>query len=205
MILPFLITIFLGLQLLDFPNHFLPTFLNLFKEYPILYAENAENVKNKFKELSQEPDSCIAVAHTHEQNMAGFIYGVPLKIALRMHPAHEKLFKENNIDPSSCYHIKDLIIAPEYRKQAVGTQLFKKLEKLIKKLGYSKMSLCIIEHKQEDHPLKPVDHYNPELFWQKQGFYPTSIEVKKSWLTLIDDNGTSEMQEHNLRFWIKEL
>lgn len=198
---PILITLFLGAQLLNFPDHFLPPWIALFKEYPILNHGTEEGVKNKFKEFSQEPHCAVIVAHENNQIITGLIAGIPLKA----YPNETELFQKNNLEPSHFYHINDLIIAPEYRKRGIATKLYKKLEKRVQQWGYKKMCLCIIEHK-EDHPLKPLSYYDETHFWRHQGFVPTSIKIKESWPTLVDNEGTvDEMYEHTLVFFTKEL
>jgi len=196
----FLITLFLGIQLLEIPENIMPAWLTLFKEYPILNHGTSESVRSNLQYFSKEPHCAVLIAETDDHIMAGLATGIPLVA----YPYETELFQKSNLDPSDFYHINDLIVSPRYRKQGIASKLYKKLEKQVTSWGYTKICLCTIEH-EDNHPLKPINFYDSTIFWQHQEFSKTSLKIKESWPTIIDEQGMVEMYEHTLVFWIKEL
>jgi GNAT superfamily N-acetyltransferase len=200
MITQFMITLFLGTQLLNFPDHYFPGWLALFKEYPILNQGTVEGVKDQFEKFSQESHFAVLISETDERILTGLLTGIPL--AAYYEP---ELFQKNNLDPAELFLINDLIVLPGYRKQGIASKLYNKLEKKASKLwGYKKICVCTIDHK-DDHPLKPSNYHDSASFWKQQGFSMTSIKIEESWPTIIDDQGNVEMCEHTLTFWYKDL
>lgn len=198
-----LFTLFLGLQLLEIPENIIPAWLTIFKEYPILNNGTPEGVKRSLKKFSSEPHCAIVIAETLDHNVSGIATGIPLVSYYNEREINE-LFKKARLDPFEFYHINDLVVLPEYRQQGIASKLCKELENQAQTWGYTKICLCTIEH-NKNHPLKPSNYYDPALFWRYQGFSQTSMKIKESWPTIMDECGNTEMHEHSLIFWVKDL
>jgi len=194
-----IITAYLGLQIINIPEEALPGWLNIFKEYPILNQGTVEGVKDSFKKISEEPHSVFLIAKEDDHPVIGIATGIPLAYLSEV-----ELFEKNDLKLSDYFHINDVIVLPQYRKKGIGLKLYKKLEKNAGSWGYKALSLCTIEH-EENHPLKPLDYKNPDLFWQRLGFVKTSLKTKESWPTIMDKQGKIGQYEHTLIWWIKEL
>ncbi len=195
-----IITMYIGLQILNIPESILPGWLNIFKEYPILNQGTFEGVKDNFKKFSQEPHCTFLIAQTNDHTVIAIATGIPLLA----YSYEAELFEKNNLDPSDFFHINDVIVLSQYQNKGIGSKLYKKLEKKARFWGYKKICLCTVERK-EDHPLKPTNFKDPAIFWQRLGFSKTSLTIKESWPTIMDEQGTVEMHENTLTFWTKEL
>jgi hypothetical protein len=202
MITQFAITLFLGTQLLTISDHYLPEWVTLFKQYPILNQGTIEGVKYQFEKYSKEPHCAVLICETADHILTGLITGIPLSA---YYFDQVEFFKKNNINPNQYYLINDLAVSLQNQNQGIGSKLYKRLiKKVVKPLGYKKICVCTIDH-EEQHPLKPSHYTDSSLFWKCKGFAMTSIKIKESWPTLINNQGDSEMREHTLTLYIKNL
>ena len=144
------------------------------------------------------------ITATVGQEFAGFLLGCPLLVRKNQFADALEFFKAAHIDPSHCYYYSDVIVVPAFQRQGVAKKLFTTLEQQVRKWGYQAVCLVSVE-RNKDHPLRPSNYDDTDTVWRHLGFIKSTIYTKDSWPTFIDLDGTVEMREHLLVFWIKEL
>ncbi len=175
--------------------------LTAFREYPYLYLGSQEEAYIYFDWFSRLPNSAIAVAYV-DQAPVGFLAGTDFSDFDDHFEGSIDLFESAGLDASLYYYFSESIIAPEHRKSRVFTQLAHALEHHAAMLGYQKV--CFVHEEHETHALKPDDYKDLSPLFLHFGCQPTSLMIKFSWKT-IQPNGNVEEQEHEMRYWVKNL
>lgn len=200
MLLKTLFTLLVGAQCSSMLEDVGKIRIETFKDYPFLYEGNQELEQAYLKVYTNE-ESAIVKA-TVDGQLAGFITGVPLAIEANVSEKAAADFKQQNYNHEEFYYIGEVIVLPEYRKQKIGTALFEKIEQQAAQFGYENFCLVGIEH-AENHPLKPDNYEDPEIFCQKMGYKKTEIKMPAKYPTICADGSVKEV-ENTFVFWVKE-
>jgi ribosomal protein S18 acetylase RimI-like enzyme len=146
------------------------------------------------------PNSAVSVAY-HNDKPVGFVSGTSFVDNGDHFTQSIELFEKNGLDPKKFYYI-EAIVMPEHRKKSLAHQLHDLIIEHAQSLGYE--SSCFVEESHENHPLKPADYQSRDDSYTKAGYTKTSMIMKFPWRTIQPD-GSLKDQEHELRYWIKNL
>jgi hypothetical protein len=199
------ITILLSLQLYNFIDVVPEIMLKTFKEFPYLYSPTLQEDKEYFSWYAKHEKGMLVTAQ-HENDLAGFITGIPMNYLATMDffhgPEISAQFKKNNIDIDNYYYCGEIIVLPDFRENHICSKMFAEFESQVKAWGYE--GICLITSDREnDHPLKPVNYLDSRLIWAHYGFTQSSIIIKNVQPTVIDTYGTVQELENGFIFWIK--
>jgi GNAT superfamily N-acetyltransferase len=175
--------------------------VTMFAEYPYLYQAAVEDDMPYTTWFSQLPKSAAVVAY-YEDKPIGFIAGTSFKDFGEHFQGSVALFEDAQLNPESYFYISEVIIIPEHRGEGLSTQLFEVIENYAKQAGYTKA--CFVTESHKKHPLKPANYRDLGVLWTKLGYSLMNLFLQFSWPTLQTD-GSSEMQEHTLEYWQKDL
>ncbi len=158
----------------------------VYEEPPTLYQSNPEKDKKHFEKIAARIESVVFVA-MYEGKIRGVITGYPLD---QEDARHKVAFGDTY--PPKTYHIKDLLVAEDSRRQKVATQLFMIFEAHIKKT--EKFDQITVAETLRDEPSSST------AMWKKFGFEKGGLS-KSKWIK----PGETEPSEHQKQFWIKKI
>lgn len=200
---PIIISVALGMQILQFMSTVPEIILKTFKEYPYLHCPTLEEKKEYISWFAHHQEGILVVAH-EQDIILGFITGIPMKPVIAYLPEMHDLLKMHKQDLTEYYYCGDVIVLPEYQKKGICSKMFSSFEQKVKTLGYK--GICLITSiREENHPLRPKEYQDPEKIWHHYGFEETSIILKNFQPTVIDHLGTVENRENAFVFWVKNF
>lgn len=176
--------------------------LDLFKEYPYLYAGDLAGERKYLSLYTLDPHSILAIAKVNEQ-FAGISIGTPLLGKANLFPDAKQLFESIQLKAAECYYYGDVLILKPYRGLSIVTKFFHKQDVLIKSWGY-KYACSMTVIREEDHPLKPKNYQSDDAIGKHFGYTKTAIKIKVNWPTMQPDYSVKNM-DNELVFWVKKL
>ena len=198
-----IITIVLGLSIMQYVPPVADIILNTFKEYPYLHAPTLEEKKEYVAWFAHDSEGMIVLAQ-EDQQLCGLITGIPMKAVKKYMPTIDTLFQGININSDDFYYCGDVIVVPTYRAQKLCSTMFSTFEDRVKAWGFKGLML-ITSVREENHPLKPKEYRDASLIWQHYGFEKTSVIIHNVQPTVIDAQGTIQDEENSFVFWIKKF
>jgi GNAT superfamily N-acetyltransferase len=176
--------------------------INIFKEYPYLYDGDFKEEMDDLEHCAQLPNNALAIAY-YKDIPVGFLYGIPLiEFASHFENPVIDLFKNKNLDPTTCYYFGDIIILPEHRGNHLSKELFDTLEAYAQKQGYNSASFITESH--DIHPLKPTNYKSLDPLWTSLKYKKIGLTSYSSWKTHQPD-GNIARQRHFADIWFKNF
>lgn len=170
--------------------------LEIFREYPYLYAGSREEELAYLKRYAETPNVCVALAEQGGE-VIGAGTGIPLSVEeARMQAG----FATAGPDTSDIYYIGEILLYPGYRNSRFGSRLFGLLEDHARSLGPYRRLGCATVERPDDHPLRPSDYLPIERFLARHRFSP--LAGTPSSLAWRETDGV--VREHPMRCWIRE-
>ncbi len=198
-----IISIVLGLSIMQYVPPVAEIILDTFKEYPYLHAPTLNEKKEYVAWFAHNNEGMIVLAQEDEQ-LCGFITGIPMSAVRDYVPTIDALFQEYGLTLNDYYYCGDVIVLPSHRKQKLCRAMFTMLEDRVKEWGFKGLAL-ITAVRDENHPLKPKDYYDAGLIWEHYGFEKTTIVIDNVQPTVIDERGTVEDRGNSFVFWVKKF
>jgi len=189
-----------------------------YSEYPYLFVcENAP--EDEYFQVYLESSQTLMVGAFDEQELVGFIIGMPLK-DYNVLPCGARegelilardTFKDIPVSFDDCYYMSEMCVVRDgYDRDAIANELFKRFEKAVQThtTGYGYLCMMILELLQ-NHPMRPID---PVQRWVERegvhlannGYTHTDYTIVYEWPTLQQD-GTVKMQKNPMNFWYKTI
>ncbi len=191
-----------GQGLLPHVNTLAEMRINLFKNFPYLYAGSLnEREIGYVKRFAQNEHALLGIAQI-ENTVAGMLTGIPLVCDLEIVAHADSIFAAAGLNAHEYYYFGDALVLQQFRNLGIARALFAVLEAKVKSLGYKK-ACFLVEDGDEHHPMRP-ENFKQGLLWSKLGYKKTSILATMSWPT-IQVNGAVQECNHTLTFWIKDL
>lgn len=178
---------------------------SLYEVYPTFYRSSGNNA-NHFVKIQQLNDHVVIIAKDPGSGkIIGFIPANPLNEG---YPRYRVAFPNEKF-PDRTYHIRDLIVHPDYRNRQVGSTLYKALEKHAKASGnYGQISVAITLRdddffKEHPHLQKPANAPYEHAVWEKLGFkkYEEGNLYHTDWTLVGEDTPSANAKQ----FWMKSI
>jgi GNAT superfamily N-acetyltransferase len=169
--------------------------LEIFREFPYLYAGDSEDERAYLKRYAEAPDACVAMAE-----QGGEIIGAGTGIPLCAEDSRMRAgFAGGGPDIADIFYIGELLLYPGYRNSRFGSRLFGLLEGHARSLGPYRRLGCATVVRPDDHPLRPSDYLPIERFLERHRFSP--VPGHPSSLAWRETDGV--VREHPMRCWIR--
>jgi GNAT superfamily N-acetyltransferase len=174
--------------------------LSTFREYPYLDESDASYEAAYEKVYGQGPHvSAVLAFDSQTQEMIGMATGNFLRDD--MAEVQFPFLKSGwNINP--LYYFGEIILAPQWRGQGIGSLFLKELERIAASHpSISAVTLCSVK-RPPHHPARPEGYKSPHTLWRRCGFSPIPhFPAHMVWR----DVGDSIPTEKPMTFWIKTL
>ena len=171
--------------------------MQVFAEWPYLYAGSLDYEKDYLEQYLACPDSLIGLARDGDK-------AVGPTTAIPMEAAEEEMqapWRQRGERLEDWLYFGESVVLPEYRGFGLGRRFFEIREAHARVLGRSRCCFCSVQ-RPADHPMKPEGHVPNDAFWQRLGYERLDDMVCYFPWT---DIGASQESEKPLVFWRKTL
>ena len=171
--------------------------IEVFREYPYLYAGSVEYEKKYLQGYARSPGSVVVLARDGER-VVGASTGLPLRDhAEELAPA----LRAAGYDPERIYYFGESVLKRSYRGRRIGHAFFDRREAAAREQGFSLVTFCAVQ-RPDDHPRKPEGYFPHDAFWRKRGYTPRpEVTATMRWQDLDEPYETPK----RMLFWVKEL
>lgn len=182
--------------------------VEIFRDYPYLYAGNIECEADYTQMYRDSPNTFFTVLTDGDQ-VVGISIAIPLVETSEM---MRNPFLKMKMEPQNFFYFGESVLKPDYRGQRLYKSFFDLREEEALRQGY-KFATFISVMRDVDDPAKPENYVPLNETWTRYGYrqlniylnipYPT-VE-RRSPLTKMALNEEGDIVPHKLEFWFKEL
>jgi GNAT superfamily N-acetyltransferase len=170
--------------------------IEIFAEYPFLYAGDIEYEKKYLKKFVTMQDGIIIWVYDHH-TLIGVATGFPMS-----DDPLQIVLKDHGLDPKEYFCFGESILRKSYRNAGIGS-VFMQLREAHAREHHRYKYLCFYTIDQDPHdPKRPKDYKSLHAFWNKRGFKERrDLQGSISFQQIGQDHETPQ----RMIFWIKQL
>lgn len=171
--------------------------LEVFREYPYLYAGDLEEEIEHLKKYTKSKEAIVVIVFDGSE-IVGASTGIPLDLE---EPFLQEAFLEHDLDPASFFFFSESILLKPYRGRGIGHHFFDIREEHVRKIGrFDHICFCT-PLRPEGDPKRPSDYIPLNDFWRKRGYaqHP-ELQCTVSWKEI----GQTRPSNKTMTFWVKE-
>ncbi|MCP5418989.1 MAG: GNAT family N-acetyltransferase [Gammaproteobacteria bacterium] len=172
--------------------------IEVFHEYPYLYAGDLDYEMDYLRAYSRSPESVFVLAQADGKTV-GIASGLPLDQA---HAEFRQPFLAQGIDPGGIFYFGESVLLRAFRGQGVYRYFFLERENHARSLGrFRYATFCAVE-RPADHAARPADYRPLDTYWSKRGYVRRpDLQTQYPWR----DRGAKEETFKPMVFWVKSL
>jgi len=170
--------------------------IEVFYDFPYLYAGDMEYEKKYLQTYIDCPESVIVIAFDDDK-VVGASTAIPMKFET---DELKKPFIEHNYNLDEVFYCSESVLNKNYRGFGIGVRFFEEREAHAQDLGgFKHITFCCVE-RPADHPRRPADYVPLDRFWNKRGYFKhPELRTTYSWKDLDDAEETPKP----MTFWLK--
>jgi GNAT superfamily N-acetyltransferase len=173
-----------------------------YRGYPYLYEEALPGEYYDFLSwYLTSKDGALAIVF-NDSEPVGFITGTSLIDFEEHFTGVTELFHNSEMNAADYYYFGEVIVQKQHRGHFLSKRLFAMIEQYGRDLGYTKG--CFVTESHEYHPSKPKDYREFSGLCLRLGYQTSPVIMHFSWMS-IQPEGPSKMQDHELKYWVKDL
>lgn len=175
--------------------------VTVFREFPYLYAGDAEYEARYLQSYLDTPESLVVLVRDGVRD-GGAVVGASSALPLQAEQAELRApWEDNGLDVNRVWYLAESVLLQGYRGRGLGVRFFEERERRGRELGFETASFCAVE-RAADHPRRPAGYVPLDAFWRKRGYIQrVYLTAELSWQDL-DEEGESPK---TMVFWTKEL
>lgn len=172
--------------------------IEVFRDFPYLYAGDLEYEYNYLRTYSASPESFFVIVFDGHE-VVGVSTGVPLAYE---EAAFKQPFIDQGFDPDRIFYFGESVLRKKYRGQGLGVRFFQEREAYARRLNrFDYTVFCAVE-RPLDHPRRPPEYVPLDQFWHNRGYRKIpELLTYYSWRDLDD----IEASPKPMMFWLKTL
>jgi GNAT superfamily N-acetyltransferase len=185
-----------GTALLEFIPELARLRIEVFRDFPYLYAGDIEYEKKYLQTYIDCPESVIVIAFD-DNKVVGASTAMPMKFET---DELKKPFLDHHYDLDDVFYCSESVLNKQYRGYGIGVRFFEQREAHAQDLGgFKHITFCCVE-RPADHPRRPADYVPLDQFWNKRGYFKhPELKTSYSWKDLDDTEETPKP----MTFWLK--
>jgi GNAT superfamily N-acetyltransferase len=170
--------------------------IEVFYDFPYLYAGDLDYEKKYLQTYIDCPDSVIVIAFDDDK-VVGASTAIPMKYETE---ELKRPFIKRNYDLDQVFYCSESVLDKNYRGYGIGVRFFEQREAHAQVLGgFRHITFCCVE-RPVDHPRRPADYMPLDRFWNKRGYVKhPELTTSYSWKDLDDAIETPKP----MTFWLK--
>jgi GNAT superfamily N-acetyltransferase len=172
--------------------------ITVFREFPYLYAGSI-TYESKYLQTYLESENSLIVVARDGRRIVGASSALPL---IDETIEVQQPFLEQGFDPKTVFYLAESVLLQAYRRQGLGHKFFEARENHAKNLGgFTWAAFCAVQRPQ-NHPLRPANHRDLDVFWQARG-YEKRLDLNTffSWQEI----GEETQSLKPMTFWLKNI
>ena len=171
--------------------------LEVFREFPYLYAGDVESERDYLGHYGGCPRSVFVLA-IGDGRVVGVSTGLPLAEA---DESFQAPFTEAGMPVVEWFYCGESVLDRAWRGKGIGHRFFDEREEHARELELRKTCFCSVV-RAPDHPLCPAGYRPNDLFWSKRDYVKQpGLRARLAWKQV--DSGTEEVA-NELVFWTRE-
>lgn len=185
-----------GTALLQFIPELARLRIEVFRDFPYLYAGDIEYEKKYLQTYIDCKESVIVIAFDGDK-----VVGASTAMPMKFETAElKKPFLDNHYDLNDVFYCSESVLNKQYRGYGIGVRFFEQREAHAQDLGgFKHITFCCVE-RPADHPRRPADYVPLDQFWNKRGYFKhPELKTSYSWKDLDDTEETPKP----MTFWLK--
>ena len=169
----------------------------VFREFPYLYAGDADYEARYLRSYLDTPDSLVVLVRDGEQ-----VVGASSALPLSAEQAELRAPWETvATDVNRVWYLAESVLLPAYRGRGLGVRFFEERERRGRELGFELATFCAVE-RAADHPAMPTDYVPLDAFWGHRGYVKRpELMAQLPW----QDVDKASESPKKMVFWTKEL
>lgn len=185
-----------GTALLQFIPELARLRIEVFRDFPYLYAGDIEYEKKYLQTYIDCQESVIVIAFDGDK-VVGASTAMPMKFET---DELKKPFLDNHYDLNDVFYCSESVLNKQYRGYGIGVRFFEQREAHAQDLGgFKHITFCCVE-RPVDHPRRTADYVPLDQFWNKRGYFKhPELKTSYSWKDLDDTEETPKP----MTFWLK--
>lgn len=170
--------------------------IEVFRDFPYLYAGDLDYEKKYLQTHVDCPDSVIVIAFDGDK-VIGASTAMPMKYET---DELKRPFIEHGYDLNDIFYCSESVLDKDYRGHGIGVRFFEEREAHARGLGgFRYLTFCCVE-RPAGHPRRPKDYVPLDRFWNKRGYFKhPELKTAYSWKDLDDAQETPKP----MTFWLK--
>lgn len=171
--------------------------IEVFREYPYLYAGTLEYEAEYLRDYARQPQSLVVLARA-----GGQVVGAATAMPLIAYPTDlSTAFEIAGLEPETVFYFGESVLQAEFRGRGIGHAFFDAREAAAAGAGFSMTAFCAVE-RPANHPLCPAGYRPLDEFWSARGYVrQPQLRVEYSWR---DANESAESPKPMV-FWTRRL
>jgi len=171
--------------------------IEVFREFPYLYAGDLEYEARYLEGFATSPESFMVLVRDGTR-VVGASSALPLA---GEQPALTAPWHGNGLDVGAVWYLAESVLLPKYRGHGLGVRFFEERERRGRELGYATASFCSVS-RPESHPRRPAGYVPLNGFWGRRGYTERpELQAQLPWQDL-DEAAESPK---TMVFWTKPL
>lgn len=171
--------------------------IEIFREYPYLYAGTLDYEREYLRTYVEAPRSAVFLAmEVDTGKLVGASTCIPM---IEEQEEFQEPFLKQGYTLDQIFYFGESILLPQYRGCGIGKLFFDHREAHALQLGFKFTTFCAVD-RPVDHPLRPANYRSLEGFWETRGYKrQAELVTHFSWR----ETGAKEESLHPLTFWTK--
>lgn len=171
--------------------------IEVFKEYPYLYAGHLEYEEKYLQVYVNSPES-VMVAAFDQDKIVGASTALPMHAAS---PASQAPFIAKNIDINGIFYFGESVLLPEYRGKKIYRHFFHEREAAALAQGFQTTAFCAVDRSTDD-PRRPASYEPLDAVWKHFGYekHPELCSYY-DWTEI----GNTDETTQTLTYWLKKI
>lgn len=171
--------------------------IEVFREFPYLYAGDIEYEKKYLETYLKSPRSLVVLAKYQDQ-VVGASTALPL---IDEADYVKEAFTNSGIDINQIFYFGESVLNTNMRGQGIGKSFFDLREKHALSFSEYKITCFCAVQRNSNHPLQPTNYKPLDPFWQSRGYKKNShLQSQFSWM----DIGQTHETLKPMIYWTKE-
>lgn len=171
--------------------------IEVFAEYPFLYAGDYEYEMRYLKKFLTMEDAIVVIAFDSNDTPIGLATGYPFRYEM---DHMQKMFIENGMDPERYFCFGESVLRKSYRGQGIGKRFFEERELHVASLAKYPHICFYTSVRPKNDPNRPLDYRHLAPFWKSRGFVEhPELTTEVSYQEI----GETEETPKKMVFWIK--
>lgn len=171
--------------------------VTVFREFPYLYAGDADYEARYLRSYLDTPDSLVVLVWD-----GNTVVGASSALPLKAEQAELRSpWEAAGHDVHRIWYLAESVLLLAYRGRGLGVRFFEERERRGRELGYEIASFCAVE-RAADHLARPADYVPLDAFWGHRGYTRRpELTARLPWQDL-DEEAESPKK---MVFWTKDL